>query len=643
MLDVMRRKKGLTRVILSFVVVAVAGTFGVALYGVWGGALTSAKQGSPSWIAVVDGEQIPAQPYRQRRANLLEQYRNQFGAQADDERMVTQAEVQAVSGLIGLYLARQEAEREGLMVTPDEVRQAIITHPAFQQGGRFVGLKRYQDFLNAQGLTPAQFESEVSQELAADKIRFALFQLAEVRDDDLDKRYRDEVEKVNLDYVLLPDSEYRTSGQPSDSEVSAYFDAHKDDYLKPEARRAAYVLFDREQRAATIDVPEPEMRDYYEKNKDTLYTHPEQRRASHILFKVAPNATPEEKEEARKKAEDALTRINGGEDFATVARETSEDSTTAPAGGDLGFFGRGRMVKEFEDAAFALSPGQVSGVVESGFGFHIIKVTEARPAGSQPFEEVRDEIRRTLAVQKAQQAISKDAEAFTTALAAQESSFATLATDRGLQVQDTGFVTRGAPIGSLGRLPQAEDALFSLAVGDTSPPVVVSQGLAVFKLDETKPPEPSPLDEVRDKVKADLLKSRAREKARAVAGKIVDASGTLADRTKGRKLEISSLPAVGRMQPVPPLTDAAKEAAFAAAPGAVLGPYESADGLVIVEVKSHFPSTPDEEAAQKRRLREDMLQESRSDLYIALMTRLHRGAEIQINDGLMTKPAQAGS
>jgi peptidyl-prolyl cis-trans isomerase D len=330
----------------------------------------------------------------------------------------------------------------------------------------------------------------------------------------------------------------------------------------------------------------------------------------------------------------ALASIRSGEDFAELARARSEDPGSAPAGGDLGWFERGRMVKEFEDAAFALSPGAMSGVVRTPFGFHIIKTTSSRPPGTRPFEEVREEIRRGLAVQRAQEEVRTAADAFTTRLASQESSFDSTAGELGLTVERTGSVARGEPAGRLGRLPLAEDAIFSLSPGGNSAAVSVPQGLAVFHLVSIGEPQPEPFESVRERVGQDWKTARAREQARSAAERITRASGDLRSRISGMKLSVASLAAVTRSQPMPPLTDAAKEAAFIAPPGSVLGPFDAPDGLVLLEVTRMQPSTPAEAEAERASLREKLLEEEQDEMYRAMMTRLERRSEVEINYAL---------
>ena len=643
MLNIMRRSKGAMRIVLGFVVVGVAGSFAAALYGIWGGALSERQQGAPSWIAIVDGEQISPRLFHQRRGVLYQDFRERFKDQGiDDDTLASIVDQQALGSLLGLRLAKQAADREGLRVMPTEIADTIVGIPTFQRNGRFVGSKLYRDLLRAQGLDTVEFETELGQELAADKLRLAVFSLARVDDREVEKRYRDEVERVDLDYILLADSTYEDARTASESDLRAYFAGHSSSYVTPEARRASYVLFDREARAATVQVSDAEIGEYYEKNKATLYTHPEQRRASHILLRLPPDATPDKDSDLRAKASAALARVRAGEDFGEVAKQISEDPGSASSGGDLGFFSRGRMVREFEDAVFSLAVGTVSDVVKSPFGYHIIKVTETRDAGVQPLAEVRDEIRRTLGVQKAQVEIRDAAEKFLSRLASQEASFDRVASEEGLPVADTGFFAKGEPAGALGRLPQVDESVFSLAQGARSAPVSVPQGLAIFVLQEVRAPQPAPFESVRARVETDLKKSRAREKARAVSSEILSASGDLSARAEKRKLEVKNYAQVNRSQPLPPLTDASKAAAFTAPPGSVLGPYESEDGLVILEVKAKSPSTAEDSSAQRDALRKRMIEEDRAMLYQALLGRLQKASKIEVNEGLLRTGRGAG-
>ncbi len=635
MLDIVRRSKGFTRVILSFVVVAVAGTFGVALYGIWGGGLSDAKKGASDWIAVVDGERIPASEFQQNRAALERDIRERLGDQPFDEATLgALVDRQALGTILGTFLAQKEADRAGLRVTSGEVSEAIVKIPVFSRNGRFIGVKEYRDLLRAQGLDMAHFERQLARELAADKVRRALTSLVHVDEREVERRFRSEVVRADVNYVLVADADHAARSAPAEAELRAWFAARTADYMTAEKRDTSFVLFDREARAAAIEVSDEDLRQRYEADKATRYTHGEQRRASHILFRLDSGSAPDLEAAKERSANEALAAIRAGQDFAEAARARSEDPTTAPTGGDLGWFEKGRMVKEFEDAAFTLAPGAVSGVVRSPFGFHIIKTTDSRPPGTRPYDEVREDIRRGIAVQRAQDEVRAAADAFTTRLASQDSSFESTAAEMGLAVEHTGPVARGEPAGRLGRLPMAEDAIFSLSQGGNSAAVSVPQGLAAFHLDTIAEPQPEAFESVREKVGEEWKTARAREQARAEAAKISRASGDLRSRTSGTKLTVASLAAVTRSQPMPPLTDAAKDAAFSAPPGSVVGPFDTADGLVLLEVTRMEPSTPAAAEAERATLRTRLREEEQEEMYRAMMTRLERNSEVEINYAL---------
>ncbi|MBI3447848.1 MAG: peptidylprolyl isomerase [Acidobacteria bacterium] len=450
MLGWARKSKGVTKIILGLVVIATVGSLALAMYGLWGGGLAGKEQGAPDWIANVDGEPIPTKAFIKTRGIVENDLRQRFAGQASDDALSAFVDQQALGTVLGQYLTEREATRAGLRVTPAELKDDIVSMPQWQRDGRFIGADQYRKILESARINIAEFEGEREKEIAAEKLRAAVFSLARIDDAEVDRRFRSEVERVDLDYVLLADASFTDAKEPAAADTKSYYESHRADYMTAEARRAGYVLFDREAKAASAQVSDAEINDAYEKGKATTYTHPDQRRASHILFKVPQNATPAQDAEIRAKAAAVLARARGGEDFAALARQSSEDSGSAASGGDLGFFGRNRMVKEFEDAAFSLSVGAVSDLVKTPFGYHIMKVTEARTAGVDPLSEVKDEIRRGLAVAKSQEALRVEAQAFQGKLAAQEASFDKSAAAMGYKVGDTGFFAKGEPAGPLG-------------------------------------------------------------------------------------------------------------------------------------------------------------------------------------------------
>jgi peptidyl-prolyl cis-trans isomerase D len=635
MLEIVRRSKGVGRIILGLVVVGVGGSFIAAIFAVWGGGISGTAQ-SADWILKVDGESIPAAEFQQRRGAVETSLREQLGGQEIDEQTLAGfVDQQALASILSFRLAEREAERAGLRVLPSEISETIRAMPVFQRDGRFVGIESYRSFIRTRGLDVAGFEGQVAGELAADKIRLALFGIARADDREVARRYREEVERADVDYVLLADSDFATGVKADDKELRRWFDENQDRYMTRETRNASFVLFDREALAASMEIPEDEVREAYEAGKESRYTHGEQRRASHILLQVDPSGEPGAEAAQEAAANDILAQIRSGGSFEELARARSEDQSSAARNGDLGWFERGRMVREFEDVAFALPVGSVSDVLRTSFGFHIIKTTDSRPAGTSTLEDVREDLRRELAVQRAQQQIRERADAFTTKLAAEASSFQSTASEMGLTVEQTGAFSRSAPAGRLGRLPLVEDAVFSLSSGSNSAAVSVPQGLVVFHLDSVEGPKPKPFEEVRPQVSADWKLGRARELGRASSDRILAAPGTLRERAKARKLDVTSYAAVTRVQPMPPLTDASKEAALLAQIGSVIGPFETSDGLLLLEVTRKSPSSEAEAEAERASLREEVLLEERQTIFQSVMSRAQMNSEIDINQALL--------
>ena len=245
-------------------------------------------------------------------------------------------------------------------------------------------------------ITAAQFEDEIRNSVILDKMRATLTEWITVSETEADAEYRRRNEKVSLEVVSFPTVSYLDQVQVTDADVTAFFEKGKETYRIGERRKVRYLLLDGQAIRNNITVPEQDIQRSYRQNIEQ-YSQPEQVRVSHILL----NIEGQDEATVKARAEDLLKQIKGGADFATLAKQHSNDGSAAD-GGDLGFFPRGQMVKAFEDAAFALKAGEVSPIVESEFGYHIIKAGEHRDARTVPIAEVSDRIAQALRQQKQQ-------------------------------------------------------------------------------------------------------------------------------------------------------------------------------------------------------------------------------------------------
>ena len=636
MLDRMRRHKGWLKWSLALVVLTFVAFYIPSFLDTNGNTVGATPR---EVIAEVDGHDLTAGDFQSRYQQQLQQYQQQFGGSIN-EQLLRQLGIdqQILAQMVDDEVAVIEADRHHITVSDDELAQAIFAIPGLQEGGKFIGEQRYEQLLRMQRppLTKAQFEESVRRDLLLSKLRSALTDWITVSDADVQKEYKQRNEKVKLQIVAVTADKFRDKVTVTDADVSSYFDAHKAEYRIGEQRKVKYLLLDRDQARARVVVTPQDVDRYYNQNIQQFQT-PEQVRASHILLKTEGK----NENEVRKKAEEILQKAKApGADFAALARQYSED-TTKDAGGDLGLFGKGRMVPEFDRVAFTLEPGQISDLVKTEYGYHIIKVTEHQPAKTTPLEQVRAQIQNQLQTQMADQQITDKAQA----LAGQIKTPADLdkvAQEQGLQVQESGFFQRDDPVPGIGAAPQVAQAAFKLKEGEVSEPVNSSRGPVFVTLSGKKDPYVPKLDEVKDKVREDVIRTRAADMSRQKAGEIAAALKNAKDFTAAAKAQGldaketdlitrgSALPDIG----VSPEVDAA---AFALPVGGVSDPIRTSDATVIVRVESREDVTPQKLSDEKETFRDQLLTERRNRFFTAYMTKAKEKMKIEVKQDVLRR------
>jgi peptidyl-prolyl cis-trans isomerase D len=584
-------------------------------------------------VAVVEGHEIQGEEFRRTYQAQLQAYRSAYGGQMP-ESLLKQLGVdqQILQQLLDERAAMVEAERRDIRVSDEEVRQRIFAVPSFQENGVFIGAERYQQLLASQNppLSTTEFEDGVRRGLLVEKLRAAVTEWLSIPDKDVEEEYRRRNDKVKLAVVSFPTDSFRTNVTASDQEVATYFDGHTDDFRIPEKRKVKYVLVDVDAMQAKAVVPPADVERAYNDNFDQ-YSTPDQVRASHILLRT------EGKDEAavRAQAEEILKQAKAGADFAGLAKKYSEDEGTAPNGGDLDFFGRGRMVPEFDEAAFTLPQGQISDLVKTQFGFHIIKVTEKKSGVTRTLDEVRPQLLQQLAMERAQSEAADLAEKLDTELNT-PADLETIGKANGLEVQETGFFAREEPIMGLGASPEVSARAFLMNPGEVSDAVRTARGYVfetlVAKTDSYVPK----LDEVKEKVRDEVIKQKARELGRQKAAQAAAALKNAADFERGAKAagyaaETTEL--ITRDSPLPQIGIAADvtDQAFKLPQGAVSDPITTEQGTVIVKVLEKQEVTPTEISANKDRFREELLTDRRNRFYAAYMEKAKEKMRIQIN------------
>jgi peptidyl-prolyl cis-trans isomerase D len=448
-----------TRVALALLVLLIIPSF--VFFGIDG--YSKFNDGAKGTVAQVNGQDVSQAEWDNAHRDQVERIRRQNPGV--DGKFLDSPEIKnmALDGVVRQRVMLAAADSLKLATTDDRLQRLFSTDPQFAFLRNPDGSVN-KDALSAQGMSSELFAQRLRQDLTVRQVTQgiaasgfapisntssaldAMFQQREVQVQRFDAK--DQVSKVN----------------PTDADIEKYYKdpANAAQFQAPEQASIEYAVLDIEALKKGITVPEDKLREYYESNAKR-YTAPEERRASHILIKAEKSAPAAEREKAKAKASDLLALVSKTPAvFADTARKNSDDPGSAAQGGDLDFFGRGAMVKPFEDSAFALKPGEMSGVVESDFGFHIIQLTAVRGGDKKAFEAVRPEIEEEVRKQLAQKKFTELAAEFTNNVYEQSDSLKPAVDKFKLELKTATGVTRTAAAGATGPLasPKFLEALF---------------------------------------------------------------------------------------------------------------------------------------------------------------------------------------
>lgn len=467
-------------------------------------------------VARVNDQIVTKRDFDRAYTNLQNFYRN---AAPNNIPSANELGQQAFDQIVNSELLVQEASNIGLEVGDQELRDSIASLPDFQTDGRF-NKNRYLEALQLNGLKPSDFEAQQKRQLLSNKLLEIVRSGIHVTDPEIQQHFRFENDGVKIRFVRIPRADFMDSVTFSEADVTDYYEDNKELFRRTEKTTIRYVAFRPEDFEDEIEPTEADLKIRYDEQRDQ-YQVGEQVRARHILLKMSPDASDEDKTALRSKAVDIRKRALEGEDFAALAVEFSEDSTAA-SGGDLGFFGRGVMTGAFEDAAFALEPGQISDLIETQFGIHIIKVEEKKAAHTRTLDEVRDELRREVQRREARKfTLDKVEDAFEKML--DGASFADVAAEYGVVVTDSPPFGRSESISGLGHQPKIAEAAFALAKDELGEIMNLDDGYLIFQVTDRIPSVIPPLAEVRDQVVERLRESRASDAALARANELLAA------------------------------------------------------------------------------------------------------------------------
>ncbi len=475
----------------------------------------SFKAGRASKVAVVNDEIITGTEYDKSYRELFEAMRLQYkGLWNDNLVKLFNLKERALERLIYQKLMIQEANKLGFDVTQAEIQKTIMAYPAFQVEGLF-DVGRYRSLLSQNRMSPEDFEAKVSQELLQEKLKQWLGTLVPVTDQEVWDQFVFSNEKVKVSFVEFKADDFKKGVKVEDAPMAEYFKEHKEEYRVAEKIKLTYVVIDPDGLKSQLTLSEDEIKSHYEFNLES-FKEPKMVKARHILFKVKEGASEEEEKAVKEKAKAVLEELKKGSDFAELAKKHSEDLSNKAQGGDLGFFPAGRMTKPFEDAAFSLKPGELSDLVRTEFGYHLIKVEEVKEARTKGLDEARDEISKRLIQGMAVELAHERGLSFLDQMP-YDADLAKFAAERGLAAKETDYFSQDQPIPGLGGDDKLKQTLFSYGEKETTELIELNNKFYIFQISGKKPSYIPELAEVKDKVREAYTQFLAAKAALAAA------------------------------------------------------------------------------------------------------------------------------
>ena len=633
MLGRMRDHKNWLKWSLAIIIVAFVGFYAQDFTNT-----TTTPGGAPNDIvAQIEGRAITTESFRRAYYQQIQSYQAAYGGNID-EQILRQLGIdrQILEQMIDEQAALVEAARLNLTVNDIEIRERVTSLPGLQEDGVFIGEVRYRELLRSQvpPLTTPQFEESIRDNLLLEKLEGVLTQWIDISEDEVREEYRLRTEKIKLDMVTFSPDDYKTDVTVTDAELAEHLTDNAATYEIPDKRKIRFLAIEAESLRAEITVTPQQVETYYNTNLPQ-YSTPEQVRASHILF----NSEGADEVALLAKAESVLAEARAGADFADLAEQYSDDTGSASLGGDLNYFGRGQMVPAFETAAFGLMPGEISGLVQSDFGLHIIKVVDKQEAFNRPLDEVRDQIADQLQWQQALDRANAVATELSNTIAGPD-DLDRVALERAWEVKESNFFARDEPIEGLGMAPGVASAAFEFTEGEVGGPLQTASGqvfLAVIDQQDAYAPE---LDEVREDVTADLTDIKAMDLARTRAAELTprlqEATNFVATANRLRlNPTATEFITRGTALPVVGQNDAIDEIVFAMDVGTTSDVLSTDDLAVVVHVVNREEITEEGLAATKEALRAELIAYQQNRFFSSYMRKAKDSMAIEINQNTL--------
>lgn len=465
-------------------------------------------------IAYVNGDPISGMEYQKTYRRLLEALQRDYKSVWSENLIeVFDLRNRALENLINGKLVSQEAQKIGLDITEKEIQDEILAYPAFQYRGRF-DESRYRALLSQNRMKPEDFEASIAQGLLQRKLRQFLMTFTPVTEQEVLDQYTFSNQKVKISFVQFQPKNFEKSVALEPQATESYFEEHKEEYRVPEKIKIAYITIDPNAFKNEVSITDQQVEDYYEDNRE-MFEQEKEVRARHILFKLDPNAPEEEVAKVREKASRVLKKARGGDDFANLAKKYSE-GPTAQKGGDLGYFSKGRMAKPFEEASFKMKKGEISELVRTRFGYHIIKAEDVKEARARTLEEVRGEIKKTLTNMASMDLAHEKALSLIDQMP-YEVDLNEYAERHKVPIKQSGYFSSNETIPDIGGDEKLRKSIFSFEKSDVSEVLEFNGKFHIIQVVDKKSSHLPELKDVKEKVKKDFSSHLATLKAESAA------------------------------------------------------------------------------------------------------------------------------
>ena len=632
MLDVMRKNVKSLSIFLWLVIISF-----IAFYGV-----TDRNPGETNSVAVVNGEKITFAAYKDEYLRTQEFFRNILKENAEEYLKNIDLKQMALDRLVEKILLIQTARKLGIGVTDEELVNKLRSFDVFLNERRTLDNDRIVSVLEKNRIEPKKFMDNLKQDILIEKMKKIIGDTAKISSYRVRDEYMKKNEKIEAEYVFVTNDFYKNDVNIKEADLKNYFEKSKEAYRLPKREKIKFIFIESKKNAKDISVREDELKIYYTKNIDKYKSKVKQVRARHILFALKPGIKKEDEDAVRKKAEKILNETKSGKDFVTLVKIYSNEPMAALRGGDLGYFQKGAMVPEFERAAFSLSKGEISDLVKTNFGYHIIKVEGIlEPGEAVPFDYVKDEIRESIISEKAKNS------GFAQANEVYQEWSRKKTDEKPEDIKGNKIISaefeNGKSLEGIGENPDIQKIVSKLKEGELAKPFFIERGEKgwVILQEEKEIPSSIPsFEEAKDRAARDF---RASMSVRIVDEKIKEWAKELKENVPLKKiidnkgLFVKDTGEITRSSNIPGIKDQEdfKGLVFSLSENKPVVFFKASDGYFLLKLVKKIPIDEKDFEKQKDELRKNLLESERTSLFTEELKNLRAQAQIETNKELM--------